>query len=236
MSEPVALRAGILIIGSLLWDPRRQAWRDARLDMASSEAVTAPIRYARASEGRGNTYTMVFSRLCEVGQARVVCCASTVSSGEDLIAEAEHLWAAERNWTVERSISAGWGCVALVRNPDRDIPRPILTRWANRVSEERNYGNVPQTPEEGLLVSDDGLLQIPWPRLTESNEPVALDFLLATATHPTLAGMPASYPSVDTIANAWNADRDSHVEYFWRNVDSGIRTFQDDAIRERLSR
>jgi hypothetical protein len=72
--------------------------------------------------------------------------------------------------------------------------------------------------------------------LTASNEPVAVDFLLATATHPTLVGIRASYPSVDTIASAWNADRERHVEYFWRNVDSGIPTFQDDAIRERLSR
>jgi hypothetical protein len=63
-----------------------------------------------------------------------------------------------------------------------------------------------------------------------------VDFLLATATHPTLVGIRASYPSVDTIASAWNADRERHVEYFWRNVDSGIPTFQDDAIRERLSR
>jgi hypothetical protein len=38
----VPLTVGILIIGSLLWDERRQAWRNARLDMASIDTVTAP--------------------------------------------------------------------------------------------------------------------------------------------------------------------------------------------------
>jgi hypothetical protein len=186
------LDAGILIIGSLLWDTRRQAWRDARLDRASPEVVTAPIRYGRKSEGRGNTYTMVFSRLCELGQARVVRCARAVSSAEDLIAEAEQLWAAERNRPVERSISAGWGCVALLCNPDRDVPQEILTGWERRVARERYYGNVPQTADEGSLVSSDGVLQIPWPRRVTGNAAVPLDLLLATATYPTLEGMPPS--------------------------------------------
>jgi hypothetical protein len=35
MSEPLELNAGILIIGSLMWDAGRQAWRNARLEMSS---------------------------------------------------------------------------------------------------------------------------------------------------------------------------------------------------------
>lgn len=61
-----------------------------------------------------------------------------------------------------------------------------------------------------------------------------LDFLLATATRPTLTGAPLSYPSVEVIANAWNADTGNHVEYFWKNLDNEIRTFQDDDIQARL--
>jgi hypothetical protein len=63
---------------------------------------------------------------------------------------------------------------------------------------------------------------------------VPLDFLLATATHPTLAGTPSAYPSIETIANAWNTDRNNEVKYFWKNRDSGICTFQDEAISKRL--
>ena len=42
-SEPVPLTAGVLIIGSLLWDldPVREAWRNARLVMNSVKKVTA---------------------------------------------------------------------------------------------------------------------------------------------------------------------------------------------------
>ena len=58
------LTAGVLIIGSLLWDSEedRPTWRDVRLDIASAQAVTAPIRYGRLSgKKRGHTHTMVFS-------------------------------------------------------------------------------------------------------------------------------------------------------------------------------
>jgi hypothetical protein len=233
-SEPVPLNVGILIIGSLLWDAKRQAWRDARLEMPSAATVMAPIRYGRLSgTRRGHAYTMVFSRLCETGQAMVVRCVQTVSSAEDLVSEAEHLWKAEQASAGAGRIAADWGCVALLRNPVRKISEEILKGWAKRVAREPDYGNVPQTEAEGLLVSIDGLLRIPWPRLVEGGTPVQLDLLLATANDPTLTGTPQSYPSVETIANAWNR-AGNHVEYFWRNIDSGILTFQDDAIRARL--
>lgn len=234
MCEAVQLTVGTLVVGSLLWDPRRRAWRDARLDATLSDSVAAPIRYGRRSRRRGNTYTMVFSRLCELGQAQVIRYANTVSSPEDLITEAEHLWAAERIGPVERQISASWGCVALLPNPGRKIPNRLLSGWANRVAQENNYGNVPQTLEEGSLVSDDGLLHIAWPRVIPSNRAAQLDLLLVTATHPTLTGTPPAYPSIDAIADAWRLDQDDNVAYFWENRRHGIFTFQDDAIRKRL--
>jgi hypothetical protein len=231
----VPLNAGILVIGSLLWDAERQVWRDARLEMTSAKTATAPIRYGRLSgKQRGHTYTMVFSRLCETGQAKVVRCTHTVSSAEDLIAEAEHLWKAEQPGAEAGRIAAHWGCVALLCNPERKIPEDLLKRWANRVGREPDYGNVPQTLEEGCLVGTDGLLHIPWPRLVEGDAAVQLDLLLATANDPTLTGPPPSYPSVETIANAWNDAAREYAEYFWNNIDSGIRTFQDDEIRTRL--
>jgi len=230
----VPLTVGILIIGSLLWDERRQAWRNARLDMASIDTVTAPIRYGRLSSSRGNTYTMVFSRGYDAGHGAVVRCVHPVSSVDDLISEAKHLWAAEQNATVSQQISAGWGCVTLLCNPDRNIQQTFLTGWADRIAQERNYGNVPQTPEEGRLVSAEGLLQIPWPRRVADGAAVPLDFLLATVTRPTLAGTPLSYPTVEMIADAWNGDTENHVEYFWKNGENGIRTFRDDAIRALL--
>jgi hypothetical protein len=227
----MSLTVGVLIIGSLKWDPGRASWRESRLQMTDSLPVTAPIRYGRKSASRANTYTMVFSRGCPAGQAVVVPCVSTVSSVEDLLAEAEHLWAAERSReTRAQVLSASWGCITLLPNPGAAVPQNILDGWAERIRSEPAYGNVPQTEGEGQLVSHAGILQIAWPGVLTEGDKGLPDLLLATATHPTLQGSPGDYPSVEMIAHAWNADTDNHVEYFRQNAAHGIRTFQDDAI------
>src|SRR6267142_2158195 len=230
-NEPVPLNAGILIIGSLLWDERRRPWRDARLDMTSAQTATAPIRYGRLSESRGNTYTMVFSRLCEAGRAKVLRCTRAVSTPADLIAEAEALWKAEQPSADAGRIAVDWGCVALLRNPERKIPEDLLKGWADRVGREPDYGHVSQTQEEGVLVTKNGLLQIAWPHLIEGGTPVQLDLLVATANDPEITATSPSYPEPETIANAWNTAASRHAEYFWKNLDNGIHTFQDDEIR-----
>lgn len=230
------LNPGILIIGSLLWDSDRDrhAWRDARLDMASAQTVTAPIRYGRLSgKNRGHTYTMVFSRSCEAGHAKVVRCKRSVSTAADLIAEAQALWKAEQPSAAPGRIATDWGCVALLCNPRRTIPVELLEGWARRVADEPDYGSVRQTQEEGCLVTRAGLLQIDWPSLVDGGEALQLDILLVTANDPTLTGKPPAYPDVNTIADAWNRAGD-HVEYFWKNRDSSIQTFQDDEIRALL--
>ena len=55
-----------------------------------------------------------------------------------------------------------------------------------------------------------------------------------TANDPRINAASLTYPTVETIANAWNAAARKHAEYFWKNLDNGIRTFQDDEIRARL--
>jgi hypothetical protein len=127
------LNAGVLIIGSLLWDESRQTWRDACLDMTTIKTVTAPVRYGRLSSSRGNTYTMVFSRLCETGHAKVIRCRRGISTAADLIAEAEALWKAEQSDAAPGRIAAGWGCVALLCNRERELPKNLLEAWAARV-------------------------------------------------------------------------------------------------------
>ena len=233
-NRPAQLSAGVLIIGSLMWDTGRQAWRDARLDMTSAQTVTAPIRYGRLSGSRGNTYTMVFSRQCKAGHAKVLRCTRSVSTPADLIAEAEALWKAEQPSADPGRIATDWGCVALLCNPDRKIPEDLLKAWAERVEREPNYGRVSQTQGEGRLIDKDGLLQIDWPRLVETRIPVQVDLLLVTANDPRISATSPNYPSVETIAGAWNAASSRHAEYFWRNVEIGIHTFQDDEIRALL--
>ena len=235
MNEPAVLKAGILIIGSLLWDKDRQGWRDARLDMNQSELVLVPIRYGRRSgKRRGRTYTMVFSRRAPTGQARVVRCVHAITSAGDLITEALKLWEAEELSLNSGRIASSWGCVALSCNPDRKIPADLLKAWAERVGHEQGYGKISQAPDEGPLISESGILQIDWPRRVEGGASIDLDLLLVTANEPTLTGAPLAYPSVETISGAWNDVDQEYVKYFWNNIDNGIGTFQDEEIRAQL--
>jgi len=231
------LRAGILVIGSLFWetDDVREAWRRDRLRLQQTVEVRAPIRYGRISAGRKNTYTMVFSRACAPGQAKVVPCQDEVCTAEDLVLEAEHLWAAERRAARNGRINADWGSVTLLPNPHRAIPPGILDCWAARVHCANDYGNVRQAPGEGPLIDERGILQIAWPTLTADNSPVILDLLLATATQPDLIGDPPRYPTPAMIAERWRNDHEDNVRYFRNNVQSGIRTFEDEAIQAALA-
>jgi hypothetical protein len=52
------------------------------------------------------------------------------------------------------------------------------------VGREPDYGNVSQTPEEGMLIGGDGLLRIDWPRLVDGGAVADVDLILVTADHP----------------------------------------------------
>ena len=228
------LNVGVLIIGSLLWDSERgrPAWREARLNMASARSVTAPIRYGRLSgKGRGYTYTMVFSRLAGIGHAKAVQCSRPIVTPADLLAEAEALWKAEQPSAAAGRIADYWGCVALLCNPDRKVPEDILKAWTDRVGREPHYGKVTQTEEEARLIDENGWLLVDWPRFVETGEPLQLDLLLVTANDPAIDASRPDYPDVATIAGAWNAATSKYGEYFWKNAENGISTFQDDEIR-----
>ena len=230
------LNIGILMIGSLYWDEgRRKAWRDARMLPETACAVTAPIRYGRKSSQRGNTYTMVFSRGCPLGEAKIVACRSPITSADDLMIESEQLWKAERlSDRASHNISAQWGGVALLVRPSAQVPPTLLGSWAKRARSEANYGSIPQAEGEGTLVGDDGILRIAWPELV-GHEPqtlLKLDLLLAIATHPTLHN--GEYPNARAIARAWGEAVQDEVLYFRNNREHLIHSFQDQEILAEL--
>jgi hypothetical protein len=100
---------GILVVGSLYWDPNREGWRGRRLTSDDGVLVQAPIRYGRKSRSRKDTYTMVFApRLsaASYGTARILRCQGPISSSEELIAEAKQLWIAENPRTGNRPQTA----------------------------------------------------------------------------------------------------------------------------------
>jgi hypothetical protein len=224
------LTIGVLIIGSLYWRLKgRETWRRWRLDTGHKWLVKAPIRYGRRSQNR--TYTMVFWPECqeeELGQAIVVQCQRRVASSGDLVNEAEWLWSAEVNdvpslccLSPKRGISATWGCVALLRNPHSQVPRDLLADWAAHVARHYQAAN-------SRLVDTQGMLQIPWPNLSWDDSPVPMDLLLATSND-----RERTFPTAKAIADAWNQHPET-VEYFRKNRESEIYTFQDREIEELL--
>ncbi len=234
---------GVLIIGSLHWDPdcRRKKWRaDRLLNLHSERFVRAPIRYGRRSRKRGCSYTMVFSSglgADQYGRAIVVPCKHRVYGKDNLIREAECLWAVEAKTKPgdPRRLSADWGCVALLVNPNltkSDQLCTLLDGWNERVSRERCYGQLNSAVCEDVVVDESGHMKIPWLE-SEDRSDLGVDILLATATNPTIVG--GHYPSAQQVAAAWDSrDGRNYVDYFCKNRACGIKTFQDDSIQENL--
>lgn len=233
------MRVGILIIGSLYWDrsPMRARWRDTRLDTADVRRVAAPIRYGRLSVSRGNTFTMVFSQFCSgpdtQGAALVVRAANACATPDDLVTEAQHLWAAERNKTEPGPVSASWGRTGLLVNPESSVPASFLERWSSLPRRKRKPAPT-GTGESPVIDEETGLGLIGWPTDLVTGRPLdGYDILLMTATVPTLQA--GRYPTPLDVAEAWIHDRGGHVAYFHNNRTHGITTFEDGEIERLLT-
>jgi hypothetical protein len=166
-----------------------------------------------------------------LGTAKAISLKYQIETPSQLIREAEYLWTAEQHQKQPNAcISACWGCVALLANPASQIPQDLLDWWKERIAQETNFGKLNHTKSEERCITSTGFLNIPWPRLYEDDSPLPMDILLATATNPTLSDDSASYPRIKEIARAWRQSTIRNEEYFWRNYESGIRTYQDGAI------
>lgn len=228
----------ILIIGSLIWDKReyRESWRQDRLQVGPGIPVSAPIRYGRVSRERSNTYTMVFSNELlpqRTGWALVMPCRCTVSTADQLVNEAQALWAAEQSHrSPPGPLAATWGAVGLLPNPRCQAALDdIRDGWTRRVAQEpQHYAHFKHAANEQPAVSPDGILSIQWPS-TESGAPLNVDLLLATAIVPCFNN--GSYATPQAIAEAWNR-APKEQRYFDENRRVGITTADDYRIMKYL--
>ena len=229
------LQIGVLLIGSLYWCDRdhRRDWRNRHLHLDERKYLKVPIRYGRRSATRQGCFTMVFSTSLneqDFGRAIVVPC-----KAQDLIKEAVRLWTAEtpRGENDTSRISARWGRVGLLENPDNPMSDGIRNTWITKVRGELTYGHVQSARREQAAVDEHGFLKIPWPRAVDNSD-LELHAILATATDPTIVG--GEYPTVEDIAVAWKSGSGKkEAHYFWNNRKYRIETFEDDAIEEILN-
>lgn len=224
---------GVLIIGSLYWDPDRDAWRRRLLDLDKPHRVRVPIRYGRFSERR-QSYTMVLSPDLDescFGHAVAIQCKS-----QDIIEEAKFLWAAESKKDGDCGVSASWGCVGLLLNEDSTaLPAEQSSRWRDFVkqcAERRSNYEALAAADAG--VDREGILTIGWPKL-DAGPTLPFDGLLATATKPKPKVRGSGRPSPQDIAAEWKTTKGKQeVSYFWNNRKHRILTCQDDEIAKHL--
>jgi hypothetical protein len=236
-SEGPVLNVGVLIVGSLAWDERsvRVGWRADRLALGDRRRVTAPIRYGRLSESREATYTMVFTAPPHGrGVALAVPCVREARTGADLVEEAEALWRAEAaDPSLEAgTVSAPWGCVAALANPNSQEAPDVLAEWAECVTGSPGYGRLPRAADEAPFVdARTGTARMSWPAPVDGDGDLKLDVLLMTATAPHIVD--GRYPEAQVVADAWMR-RLHRLEYFTSNRAWGIETQMDGSILARL--
>ncbi len=215
-----SIAGGVLIIGSLFWDPHvaRAKWRQECLDLPGATAVRAPIRYSRMSSTRKNTYTMVFSGNSPDGWAIFVPFIKGISDFGELTNQARALWVAESNGvSPPNAISAKWGCVGAVFRSGGKA-EGFRSDW-EKVFRQQKKPDIAGCNEHGALT-------ISWP--TRQNfDPIATDVILATSNNTGNAT-----PSAVEIADAW-IERGAE-DYFFNNVAHDIRTSQDLDIWKRI--
>lgn len=230
-----------MMIGSLYWDTSdvRANWRQERLKDEKYDTL-APIRYGRLSSSRGNTYTMVFSQLCKrknygLGTAKVIACKNKATNINDIIEEAEFLWAAEINQkNTNGKYWSRWGSIGLLHNPNSIFPDNYFSKWSSVTESADDYGKINHAKSERSVLTNSGFLNISWPTCKNKYESLPFDIILATATNPTIGKENGHYPNAKMIASAWKNDNQGNDNYFWKNRENGIHTFQDETINNIL--
>jgi len=173
---------------------------------------------------------MVFSNKCYsegngLGTGWILPIRAGIDSFDDLEVEAQEMGKAEG---FIDGFSGNWGSVALLPNPNKEIDSSIRTGWAGLMSGKiSNHSLLEKWKSEQPPIDSNGFLTIKWPEeVTPKNEVEKLDFLIATVTVPKLTN--ERYPTADEIADAMR--RQKYYEYFCKNREYEITTFQDERI------
>ncbi|NMB57284.1 hypothetical protein GYA19_05120 [Candidatus Beckwithbacteria bacterium] len=228
------LTGGVIIIGSLIWDPDlekgdnlRKDWRDKYL-LDKRTYTKLPIRYGKISQKRNKVYTMVFSKSCEknLGQGLILQFKDYVTGFETIKRQAIALAIAEGIYKNDNlRLTSNWGSVGLLLNPklrQNDIASYELIKeeWSKIYHSYRDtfVSESYKTIEESeSVITSNGVLNITW-----QEEMNLFDLLIATPVVP----KPKSIPNPHDIAKTFQSDS----EYFFQNQTNQIITSCDKEI------
>jgi len=242
------IKIGVVVIGSLLWETteKRIRWRNT-LNVKDKILIDLPIRYGRQSlENRKGTYSMVFSNNINqtktLGKGFVIPFKENIKSEQDFNRQMINLSDAEG--ISETRICKSWGTVCFKANPfiGKAKQSEVSLLWDNFVSTtKQNLTRNQKEPElikfgettEQKSIDNNWKLTINLDNLFQ-NELKDFDILVATSNAVKLKDDINCYPTAKQIAKAINDS--NYYEYFLRNIQYSIRTFQDKQIAKILKR
>jgi len=247
LTENFNIKGGALIIGSLLWqdhlenkneDNIRKLWRDRHLLISHKIMVKTPIRYGRLSNS--DIYTMTFSNSVaknKMGTGYFVPFQQTpIATFNDLVNQSKEISVAEGmkgKFIKKTKVGEIWCVLGILINPktvDIDKAKAIYKEWKKILDNEGGFNSKDfKQGREKSCFDSSGKLNFDWPKALDKRDEEILnsyDFIIATGTKPT------KYPNVDELEAKVQADKTRY--YFIENYKSGITTFQDFEVINKL--
>lgn len=234
------LKAGVIASGPMIWEwaPRSFKWRKLAFNdkIETRIPVSLRMRYGRKAALPQDICTIVYSNNVNVlpGTGYILPIVDTVQNARTLEKNAFMVAAAERLKGADGStaLHAAEGTVGLFLHPEIDKKSKggadiIRERWSRMYAAFTDFNPLEYCTEEDEqpLIDQEGFIQLPW--MPEMNE---FDVLIVPLSKPDQQGI----LSPEEIAAVMKTG--SNRAYFEKNVEIGIRTFQDDEIREYLHR
>lgn len=230
-------KAGVLIIGSLLWDNTkgRKQWREHSFGENYFQTIVniaVPIKYGRFSTERGCP-TMVFSEQFrqenKMGIGKFLPFKNQNATIDQLISAAHDLSEAEGNSSRDfiKGGQTKWCILVCWLNPEMDETKKdtFLDSWVkeyNLLLGDALLDNFKMENEPNAVFSKQGLLQLNWPAELKN-----YDIVMATQTQPRKTERDrAEYLNEEETA----AHFFQKPEYFLKNVINGCCTFDDNKI------
>jgi hypothetical protein len=241
------MKGGVLVIGSLLWqdhlksddkDNIRKLWREEHLLVSRKIMVKAPIRYGRLSND--DIYTMTFSNSVaksKMGTAYFVPFQQQLAETfEDIVNQSKEISIAEgMNGQFIKKKQSGeiWCVLGILLNPktvNKEKAEEIYNKWSDLIRNEGGFNPKDfKIGEEKSCFKSSGKLNFDWPTTLDIRDEDLFngyDFIIATGTKP------SKYPNIEELMNKVKADKKRY--YFIENYKSGISTFQDHKIINKL--